>query len=144
MNEIQFQLNTPVKYASGGEEIDGTFITLTEPSIKQLDYISEFKKAFYKAAEKVSSDASPVDTGNDKEKVTGDQIMALLYSHCPDMKQLFGIARKLFFSTGIAMVEGEVNFTPAIYDTMSINDFERMIGEYLVNFILQSALNQEN
>jgi len=70
--------------------------------------------------------------------------MALLYSYYPDMAQLFGVAKKLFFSQGIAMVEGEQRFTGPIYDTMSIDDFEKMLGEYLVNFILQSALNPES
>ena len=147
MNEIQFPLTTPVKFTYGGEDTDGNFITLKEPTIKQLDHVSVFKTAFYKAAEKVSSDDNGENgvsaTGKDKVKVTGGQIMALLYSHYPDMKQLFGVAKTLFFSHGIASVEGVVDFNKVIYDQMSIDDFEKMLGEYLVNFILVSALNQE-
>lgn len=139
MDEFNFELNKPVKFSHKGEDRDGKFITLTAPSIKQLDHVSEFKKAFYYAAGKVSDDS----TESSGEKVTGDQIMALLYAHFPDMKQLFGVAKKLFYCVGIAQIEGVVDFNKTIYETMSIDDFERMIGEYLVNFILASALNQE-
>ena len=127
MDEFNFELNKPVKFSHKGEDRDGKFITLTEPSIDQLDYVSEFKKAFYFAAGKAGEDST--EASGDKEKVTGDQIMALLYAYFPDMKQLFGIARKLFYCVGIAQVEGVVDFSRTIYKTMSIDDFERMIGE---------------
>jgi len=145
MNEFKFELNTPVKYSYKGEDLDASFITMTEPSIKHLDLVSEFKKAFFYAAGKVAQDSTESSgMGSEKSDVTGDQIMALLYQNFPDIKQLFGIAKKLFFSVGIAQVEGVVDFNKSIYDTMTIDDFEKMIGEYLVNFILASALNQEN
>lgn len=144
MNQIQFTLTTPVKYSHKGEDTDGTFITLTEPSIKQLKHVAAFKKAFFQCAEKASKgvDTDQVQDTGDKEKVTSEIIMALLYAHYPDMEQLFNIAKKLFFSIGIAKVEGVTDFNQIIYDTMSIADFENMLGTYLVNFILQSALNQ--
>lgn len=144
MNQIQFTLTTPVKFSFEGEDTDGTFITLTEPSIKQLKYVAAFKKAFFQCAERASSnvDANQIKDDSDKEKITGDVIMTLLYSHYPDMEQLFGIAKKLFMSIGIAQVEGITDFNQSIYDTMTIVDFENMLGTYLVNFILQSALNQ--
>lgn len=145
MNQIQFTLTTPVKFSFEGEDTDGTFITLTEPSIKQLKYVAAFKKAFFQCAEKASSgvdtDSDQVKDTGDKEKVTSEIIMALLYAHYPDMEQLFNIARKLFMSIGIAKVEGLSDFNQSVYDTMSIDDFENMIGTYLVNFILRSALN---
>jgi len=146
MNQIQFTLTKPVKFSFEGEDTDGTFITLTEPSIKQLKYVSAFKKAFFQCAEKASSgsDVDQVKDPNDKEKVTSEIIMALLYAHYPDMEQLFAISKKLFMSVGIAQVEGIADFNQSVYDTMSIADFENMIGTYLVNFILQSALNQGN
>ena len=144
MNQIQFTLTTPVKYSHKGEDTDGTFITLTEPTIKQLKYVAAFKKAFYQSAEKASSgaDTDQVKDNGNKEKVTSEVIMTLLYAHYPDMEQLFNIAKKLFFSIGVAQVEGDTDFNQTIYDTMTIVDFENMLGEYLVNFILQSALSQ--
>lgn len=142
MEEFSFQLKKPVKYSHNGEDSEATFIILKEPSIKQLDYVTVFKKAFYQAAGKIESSSTEI-SGEDPKQVTGDQIMALLYQNSPDMKQLFNVAKKLFYSINIARVDGVVEFSDAIYQTMSIEDFERMIGEYLVNFILASALNPE-
>ena len=50
-------------------------------------------------------------------------------------------ARELFTS-GLAMVEGEVKLTKPIMDEMSQDDLEAMTGEYLANFTLASALQK--
>jgi len=143
MKEIRFELTTPIKYTHQGEDTDGNFITLNEPSLDLLIKLSIYKSAFYSAAARVADD-DVQETGTDKEQATGEQIMSLLYMECPNMPELLKQAKSLFVTQGVASVEGVVDMTSPILKMMTIDDFERMLGEYLVNFILASALNQKS
>ena len=144
MKEIRFTLTTPVKFTHQGEDTDGNFITLKEPSLNLLIKLSIYKSAFYSAAARTADSDDEVTSNKEKEAVTGEQIMSLLYMECRNMPELLKQAQSLFVTQGVASVEGVVDMTTPILKMMSIDDFERMLGEYLVNFILASALYQEN
>ncbi len=149
MEKFNFELKNPVKYSGGGVDLNASFITLKEPSIDQLDHVAFFQKAVLRCIKSMNnneeSNPSTESSGdNSAEKITAHQVLMILTQEYPDMNQLFNTAKKLFYCVGIASVEGEVDFTNAIYKTMSISDFQNMMCEYLVNFILPSVLNQEN
>jgi len=155
MNEIHFELEHPVKYSHGGTEQEGGFITLVEPSMKLLSKTTPFKSAFYAASVKMSSSDDGDDSGDDDndgdnegneasaKKMTGTMVMGILHAYTKDMSSLLNKAMKLFCIKGVASVEGEVDMTMAILETMHPDDFENMLGEYLVNFTLASALKKD-
>lgn len=146
MSEILFELQkNPVKYMKGGEECEGSFISLVEPSMKLLSKTTPFKSAFYAASVKVSDseDSEEEDKSSSDVKITGPQVMGMLHGYTKDMSSLLNKAMKLFCIKGVASVEGEVDMTMAILETMHPDDFENMLGEYLVNFTLASALKKD-
>lgn len=148
--EFDFTLSKPVKYSYKGVDTDGTFIRLTEPTMKLMSKTVPFKAAFSAACVKIEDDKeSSEDIKKDnaeKSTIDGKEMMGLLYAYTSgnEMVNLFDRARKLFLTVGVASVEGSVDLTRSILETMSPDDFENMLGEYLVNFILASRLNQEN
>ncbi len=144
--ECQFELSKPIKYHAGGEDVEGSFITLVAPSYKQMDKCIPLKQAFYRAAVSVSDDSGEVvtETGasSDDPSMTPDGLISLFYQSSEDMVKIILYGVELFKSNGIAQLEGSVNLTQPLIEKMSQDDLENMLGFYMVNFILASALSK--
>ncbi len=145
--EFQFELTKPIKYHAGGEEIEGKFITLAPPAYKQMDKCVPLKQAFYRAAASISDDDSVEVVGEtsppaEAEKMTPEGLMSLFYQSAENMLQVMLYGVELFKSPGIAKLEGSVTMTHPMIEQMSQDDLENMLGLYMVNFILASALSK--
>lgn len=145
LTEFNFELEVPIKYAYEGEMVDGTFITLKAPSSKNMLECSVLKQAFFRALP-TDTDSTQNSSDDDGEKadLTGDAIMTLIMmSQNVELATIIATARDLF-SSGVALLEGETKVTKPILDDIDPDDLERMIGDYLVNFILASSLKRLN
>lgn len=142
MTEFKFILTRPFSYAFKGEQATAEFITLTAPTSKTIRECSALKQAFFRAM----GDREGKDSGGaDTEDVTieGQDILSLLaMSKSVDLPEIMDVAKKLFQLPGIALVDGETKFGQQIMDRMNIDDFENMLGEYMVNFTLASSLKR--
>ena len=69
---------------------------------------------------------------------TGEDILSLIYASNVDMDKVLLNAKELF-TTGVAMVEGVTKLNKLLMDQMTLDDFEKMTGEYIANFIASSA-----
>ena len=58
-----------------------------------------------------------------------------------DLAKVMLTAQDLIGS-GVGLVDGETKLTKHLISQMSFDDVESMLGEYLVNFILVSALKK--
>jgi len=148
MTEVIHELIKPFNYTpkNAGEETEASFITLKEPSVKQLTACSTLKQAFMRviASEATNSgDTAAVDTDADTDADTDtgameDNIMNALYASDEDIAKLFLTAKELFRE--VALVDGEKKVTVPMLDAMCIEDIEKMTGKYMANFILASVL----
>jgi hypothetical protein len=68
-------------------------------------------------------------------------MMMIAMSMGADLHSVLETSRRLF-TGGVALVGGEERLTSALIDRMSLEDLERMTGEYLVFFLLSSALEK--
>lgn len=144
--EFQFELTTPIKYHSGGEEVEGTFITLTAPSYKQMDKCIPLKQAFFRAAASIndSVEEANVEPNAPAEAagMTPEGLIALFYQSEEDMVKVFLYGVELFKSSGVALVDGSVSMKQLLIEKMSQDDLENMLGRYMINFILASVLSK--
>lgn len=146
ISEFDYQLIDPIGYHYKGEVIEGTFITLKAPSSKNTVECAQLKQAFFRAIPQSEGNVelSSSDKKEAEEALTGESIISLLsMSSKVDLSVVLLTAKKLFCS-GIALMEGETKITAPIISEMSYDDLESMLGEYLVNFILASALKKMN
>ncbi len=135
---ITFELTTPLKYAHKGEEVEGMFVEMSAPTSRNLSECAFIKQAFMRSLP--NDPTTQVVTDNEtKEAITGDEVLTLMYMSGVDMSPVLGHARALFTS-GVVLVDGEEKITKPLFDKISQEDFEAMLGEYLINFILASAL----
>lgn len=138
--EITYPLEQTLPYAKAGVLTEGTFVTLSAPTSKNMTECAFLKQAFFRALPKVTPDDVSDDSGSDE--VTGAGVMAIItMSKDVDLAGVLITARELFTS-GVALVDGEVKLTKPLLDAMSQDDLEAMTGEYMANFILASALQK--
>ncbi len=140
VTEFQFNVVTPFTYASKGENVDATFITLSAPTSKHSRECSALKQAFFRA---LPREEKKVDAP-EKFEVSGTEVMTLIaMSKDVDLADVMDVGKKLL-TNNLAMVEGEVKLTMNLIERMSQDDVESMIGEYMVNFTLASSLAKMN
>lgn len=155
-NEFQFELKKPVKYDVSGEVVEGTFITLFAPSYKQMDKCVPLKQAFFRVAASIqdnseeeemvkfsSGDATKKNEQDSKEdELTPEALISMLYQSEEDMIKILLYGIQLFKAPGIALIDGSVGMTQPLIEKMQQEDLENMLGAYMVNFILASALSK--
>ena len=140
--DFQFELTTPVKYHSGGEEVEGNFITLYAPSKKQMKNNIALKEAFFKAVSKQEeSTTTTKEKISEQEKLSGLDLIDMMYISGVPMHSVLLSATELFKS-GVAKIDGSVSLTQPILDGISQDDLEAMTGDYMVNFTLASFLSR--
>lgn len=143
LSEFNFELSTPVKYDKSGEKIDGTFITLFAPSYKQMDKCVPLKQAFYRAMSDISDGGEEQSESTEStEELKPSSLIAIMYQSSVDMVKILIHGVELFNSPDIAKIDGDVKLTKPIIESMSQDDLELMLGSYMVNFILASALSK--
>lgn len=144
--ELQFELTKPITYHAGGEDVEGAFVTLTAPSYKQMDKCVPLKQAFYRAAASMEDDSqeagAQTNASAEESALTPEGLMSLFYQSKEDMVKIILYGVELFKSPGIAQLDGSVNMTQPMIEKISQDDLENMLGFYMVNFILASALSK--
>lgn len=141
-NEVTYELEQSFEYASKGEQLTASFITLQAPTSRNMKECAELKQAFFRSLPKASTQETAELPDEDDDKLDGEGIMLLIaMSKDVELASVLCIARELF-SSGVALVEGEEKLTKTLLDKMDQDDLEAMTGKYLANFILASALQR--
>jgi hypothetical protein len=138
--EFSYELESPFNYANKGNQETASFITLSAPTSKNMKECAELKQAFFRSLPKNQMDIE--NEQDDGKEIDGAGVMLLIaMSMDVELAVVLCIAREVFTS-GVAMVDGEVKLTKTLFDDMSLDDKEAMTGEYMARFILASALRK--
>ena len=137
--DVLVTLSEPLKYAYEGELVEGTFIQLNPPTSRNMTECAFQKQAFYRS---IPKNVEAPDENASDDPVTGEMIMQLiLMSDTVDLGPVLISGRELLTS-GVALVEGETKLTKPLMNDISQNDLEKLVGEYMANFILASELQK--
>jgi len=142
---INFELTKTFKYNShsGGGEVECAHIELREPTGKVSHTCCAIEGLIQTALMKMSSDLSESDIEKAREDAAnnprGDDkdpeaIMAVVTGGGADMEKVVLHFKDLFRQ--VAYMGGEKAITEPRLNEMSHTDFRKMVGVYLVNFIL--------
>ena len=142
-SEIIVQLTTPLKYSANGGFEEANELILKAPSNKHRRQANELKQGFFRAL-KGSADASGnVETtanASDHE-TTGDEIVTALMMSDIDYCKYIETFRELLIN-GICYVTETEKLTSPLFDKLSLDDTDTLLGEYLANFLLFSQLKK--
>ena len=143
--EVIHELIRPIKYTpkNAGEEVEAQFVTLLEPSVKQMSACSTLKQAFMRVIAKEAGDSNDGATPAEESTISMHQsiINALYASPEADITAVLLSAKELFRDVGL--IDGEKKLTVPMLDSMCIEDIEVMTGKYMENFILASVLKDQ-
>lgn len=135
--EVRFVLRVPFDYAVRGQSAQAQFVTLRAPTSRNYREAAALKQAFFRSVPKDSDAAA--STGPQPEITPKDVVDLIAASQAVNFEDVLDVAKRLFTS-GVAQVDGEVKLTGPLLDSMDQEDFELMLGAYLVNFTLASTL----
>lgn len=144
MSEVNYELQHPFDYSHKGDMVKAGFIELKAPSFKQMQYVAPIKQSFMNAMTSIGgnfTEEEKQEAKNDTEtSIDAQGVMHVLYSSDEDMKKVFLHAEQLFKS-GTALVEGETLLTTPLMEKMRFDDYERLVGTYIANFITPSLMD---
>lgn len=144
--EITVHLDSPFTYAFKGDKRESQFITIYPPSMRQHKQAAALKQSIIQMSMKAAVNAGGVseavddkgasDEEDDSEGLDADTVIFMLYaSEHVDVNVVFQQAEDLLLCQGIAMVDGEQKLNGPLIQKMSPEDFEKLVGEYISNFI---------
>lgn len=141
---VTVDLSKPLSYAHKGNMQEGTFVELKAPTFKQLENFLPVKQAFISAVTSIdSSKTMEDDNAADKEedvKITGAQALAVMMQSSCDMTKIYLYCAELFKS-GAALLDGEQKLTVSLIEAMDLADFDKLVGDYIANFIATSLMD---
>lgn len=152
MEEIRYELKKSFEYAFKGEQREAGFITLAEPTVENIGFVSKLKQGFMRAISTMPEsdrkkaiaehgDAPQKDKEQDMsfDDMPGDALLTMLAMTEIDYQAYMQTAVATFCSGKVALVDGEEPLKKGLLDKMTVNDLEAMTGEYLKAFILTSV-----
>lgn len=144
INEFEFLLESPIKIARAGDEDLVFRVIVKAPTARNRAHLIRLKQGFLKAAVEASKNSAVSGAKEEakdgaSDEISAEAIMALLYISDIDLPKLEDEFRALLLSGGLSVVEG-VPTNAHMVDQISHNDFEKMMGQYFVNFIVSSSM----
>jgi len=148
-SEHEFKLNVPLKYQHQGEDHEARLIILKAPTNKIRGQRAKLKQAFMQAiseAESKTAETASNDSQDDtiiEDDAIADYILMMLYSSKSiKITTIIEEFKDLIVNGGVAMIENTTKMTTPLFENMDADDCDRMMGEYMANFILASFLNK--
>lgn len=142
---FDFTLESPIEIHKGGEIIKSDLLTLKAPSKKNRKQTVKIKQLFFQAMSFHTSKVTDQDKKNQAsgdESMTGAEIMVMLYMSDIDMEVFDERFSKLFLSPGVVMIDDDVQLTEQLFEKISDDDLDKMVGGYLEHFLLPSLMNE--
>lgn len=142
-SEIIVQLTTPLKYSADGGFKDANELILKAPSNKHRRQANELKQGFFQALKGSADTSGAVETTADASdhETTGDEIIAALMMSDIDYCKYVETFRELLLND-VCYVTDDVKLTNPLFDKLSLDDTDTLLGEYLTNFLLASQLRK--
>ncbi len=145
LKELIYELKVPFNYAYQGEPTKANFITLTAPSVKTPGR-AELKQCFLRALNNDTNAAGntvSIDSDDKKQETPsgGEIIQMICMSRHVELSVFLEYGKKLLTS-GVALIDGETKLIKPHIESMDPDELEEMLGGYMANFILASALKK--
>ena len=139
----------PLEVMVGGEIEFVSEIEFTAPTSRNMKESSQLKQMLTRAMQEMQSKVADISEDVKAEVIAaqkesdagidGEMIIAALTASTVPLDEVLSIGYKLLVS-GVGKVAGQ-KFSANMAEKLSLEELERMVGEYAVNFPLKSLLN---
>ena len=147
-SEVQITLENDIIYHHSGNEVKTKSIILKAPSSKQKKQSNELAQWLVQAIKQATKDEATkeatLEHQNDSSDMS-DNPMAIIYLiMASDVKfEIIENCCLKLLSSGGALLDGKESLTEFNYDQLSLGDSYKLIGGYLVNFLIPYLIPQK-
>jgi len=153
--EFEFILNEELDYSDSGDAKKTKRLILRAPANIHRNETFRLRQGLLKgmteAQARLKSSTTEEITNNNQnqtneidDEIDGQGILTGLFMSDIDMVEYMALFERLLLN-GCCIVDGKINLTDGILKKISIDDEERLLGEYIANFIFPSWMkNQMN
>jgi len=137
---FEFTLSEPIEYSTKGEVREGTSITFYAPKANQRKKVMKLKQTFFQSLPK--GDGTPQQekqTPNEVPEIDGDAVLFIVAQSTADYAEFIEIGRSVICDRN-AKIDDNEYLTVVTLDKVDIDEMEKMVGQYVANFIVKSAL----
>jgi hypothetical protein len=151
LKQIEVKLNDPLTIGVNGTQSECDTVLLTGPSSKQRKAASRLKRLIVSTMTSESRNSGEKPKVDDKPeestKIDWDDIVNLLSASTSDDEELVDKAYKYLLKLigeegGGGSISG-MPITDDIFDRFSFDDVERLLGEYVANFLMSSLTQKK-
>lgn len=145
--EFDFILQEGIQYSENGAFPIAKKLTLKAPSNKQRKIVSKLQQGLIQALmsttkysnqnKEIKKDKTSLDGG-----FTADVVLMLLQASDIDISSYMENFKELLTSN-ICLVDGKLPLNSQQYDELSIEEGDRLLGEYIINFLLPAGMKAE-
>jgi len=143
VQEVEYKLLSPITFHKDGRgDNEATALFLKAPSRKHAKSARYLKQVFFRAMQEVSASANsataPVPEKEDNDDALiepGALVMILMGAKCVDISDCIDALRAILIS-GAAEIDDDLKLSAFSYDQLCYDDEERLLGVYMVNFLL--------
>jgi len=142
-SEFTFKLTKPIAYHDGGNaEAFAKEIILKAPSNRQRRQTAKLKQGFFRALGDIQNNKQNTDDAeDDQEGITGEAVLTIVMMSKVDFADYQDVFRELLLND-IAFVNDGQKMKSHNYEDMDGDDSDKMMGEYIANFLLSSWMNK--
>lgn len=150
IKEFEFILTDSIKYDYDGQKVTGFSLTLKAPGNIHSRFCNKLSKAFLNssralAAQELAKNGNkPIESSSSEDsKITGQMIVTVMRL-TEDMDELHEAFKKFMcFVTPqnlgfVCLIDGKCIMTEHYYEQMSMSDTDKLLGEYIQNFLIPS------
>lgn len=137
---IKVILKNPVKYHKNGEIEYSHELTLFAPTGSHRRELVKLKQYFIKAIKSLQGTDKADKSSSDDGQLTAESISYVFMFSDIDFNEIIDTFESLI-TKGLCNVDDNQKMTSSIYKNIMPDDLEKIIGEYLLVFLLSSTMN---
>lgn len=144
--QFEYELENPIEYHDGGDLASSKNLVLLAPSFSQIKRAAKLKQGFFQAIKSFQGDKKQDESknkaANDESDFDADAVLTVLFMGDIDIAAYFEDFEKLLTS-GVCKVNGKVELNSIMCSKLSVEDMEKLLAEYIVNFLLPASMRQK-
>lgn len=147
--EAEIKLDSKIEYHSGGGTDVSDRLVIYPPAMKHLAEISKIKGIFFEALKNSQNSNSRDDRDDSKQsesslEIDADAANGIVYMYNAEKIADYLAAFKNILTNGCCKIDGKEDLASFILNKIPLSDFERICGEYFVNFLMPSLMKSKD
>ncbi len=139
MKSFTFDLSEPLEYSRNGEVVLGEKIVLYAPKPAQRKKAMKLKQTFFQSLPKGDGSAQQNNKEKESEEIEGHMVLFIVAQSDADYAEFIETGRSLICDRNAKIDDAEY-LTTFTMDKIDLDEMENMVGQYVANFIVRSAL----